>query len=623
MDTQLVNNSTEPDDIASLCVPALVQRCAAAAPNALAVQAGSDRLTYGELNTRSNQLARFLSALGVVPGSVVGVCLDRSVAFPVATLAIMKAGAAYLPIEPKTPLDRLNAMLNGARASAVVTHSSFLESLPGNQPCVVALDRDAKEIALYPCDPSPVAVRPQHLAYVIYTSGSTGIPKAVAIGHNNLLNLIRWHNRSFGVTAKDTASQLASIGFDAAVWEIWPYLVTGASVRSVDDEARTEAELLRDWLVKERISISFVPTPLAERMMKLPWPAKTTLRLLLTGADTLHHYPPAGLPFRVVNNYGPTECTVVATSATVSAQASQDRLPPIGRPIENTYIYILGTDSKQVPVGKIGEMYIGGASVGKGYLNDPELTAERFVRDSFSGSAEARLYRTGDLACWLPDGQIAFHGRMDDQVKIRGHRIELNEIVGALDRHPAVRESVVVAGEDGMGDKRLVAYVVPQGPAPSVSQVRDFLGRELPTYMIPTTFVSVHSIPLGANGKVNRAALPVPSEQNMLRDEAVVRARTPTEQRVSEIVVSLLGIDSIGVSDNFFYLGGNSLFGTQVIARLRQSFDIELPLLRLFDCPTVEALAAEVERLLVAKIEDMSEEEAQRLLTLNAEQPSS
>jgi surfactin family lipopeptide synthetase A len=279
---------------------------------------------------------------------------------------------------------------------------------------------------------------------------------------------------------------------------------------------------------------------------------------------------------------------------------------------------------KQVPTGKIGEMYIGGVSVGRGYLNDRELGTERFVPGPFSATQDTGLYRTGDLACWLPDGQIAFHGRIDDQVKIRGHRIELNEIIGALDRHPAVRESVVVACEDGMGDKRLVAYIVPEDSPPTISEIRDFLGKELPTYMVPSTFVSLDAIPLGATGKVNRSALPAPSDENMLTDEAFVRPRTPTEQRVAEIVASLLGIDSIGVNDNFLYLGGNSLFGTQVIARLRESFDVEVPLLRLFDCPTVEALAAEVERLLVAKLEVMSEEEARKLLALNAEkQPNS
>jgi acyl carrier protein len=234
----------------------------------------------------------------------------------------------------------------------------------------------------------------------------------------------------------------------------------------------------------------------------------------------------------------------------------------------------------------------------------------------------ARMYRTGDLGCRLPDGQIAFHGRLDDQVKIRGYRVELNEIIGILDRHPAVRESVVVASEDGLGDKRLIAYIVPQGSVPRVSEIRDFLGRELPTYMIPSTFVALDAIPLGANGKVNRSELPAPCDQNILRDEVFVRARTVTEQRVAEIVASLLGIDDIGINDNFFYLGGNSLFGTQVIIRLRESFDIELPLLRLFDCPTVEALSGEVERLVMSRVEAMSEAEAQKLLALNAERSS-
>ena len=568
---------------------------------------------------RSNQLAHYLCSLGVTRGSVVGICLERSVDFPVAALATFKVGAAYLPLETKTPTERLRAMLDGARVSAVVTHSTFLGSLAGDTRYLIALDRSAEEIGRCSPEALPLRVTPEQLAYVIYTSGSTGLPKAVAIGHDSLLNLIEWHNRSFSVTAEDRATQLASIGFDATVWELWPYLVAGASVHVVDDETRAEPEMLRDWLVREKITIAFVPTPLAERMMKLSWPAETRLRFLLTGADTLHHYPPASLPFPVVNNYGPTECTVVATSVVVSPQENQGRLPPIGRPIDNTDIYILDNSMKQVPSGKIGEIYIGGVSVARGYLNDPELTAQRFVRHPFV--ADARLYRTGDLGCWLPDGQIAFHGRVDDQVKIRGYRIELNEIIGVLDRHPAVRESAVVACEDGVGEKRLLAYVVPQASSPTISELRDFLGRELPTYMIPTTFVSLDAIPMGANGKVNRSALPAPSDENMLRDEAFVRARTPTEQRVTAIVASLLGLDSIGVKDNFFYLGGNSLFGTQVIARLQETFEVELPLLRLFDCPTVAALAAEVERLLVAKIDAMSEEEAQSLLALKAEHP--
>ncbi len=622
MHKQLLSPGVEPDAITSACVPGLVQNRAALAPNALAVRVGSDRLTYSQLDAHSNQLAHHLHHLGLASGSVAAICLERTLAFPVAALAILKLGAAYLPIEPKTPPDRLNAMLTNARVSAVVGDSNVLGSFAGNAHSLVDLNRDAEQIARCSPEPVPIHLTGEHLAYVIYTSGSTGTPKGVAITHGNLLNLVHWHNRSFGITADDRASQLASIGFDAAVWEFWPHLVAGASVHLVDDETRSDPEMLRNWLNNEEITISFVPTPLAERMIKLPWPAEIRLRFLLTGADTLHHYPPVNLPFPLVNNYGPTECTVVATSAAVFSTANADRLPPIGYPIDNTKVYILDSNMKPVPSGKIGEIYLAGASVARGYLNDPELTAERFPRDPFSSTTGAHLYRTGDLGCRLPDGQIAFHGRLDDQVKIRGYRIELNEIIGVLDRHPAVRETVVVASEDGMGDRRLVAYIVPQGSAPTVSEIRDFLGRELPTYMIPSTFVALDAIPIGANGKVNRPALPVPCDQNVLRDEVFVRARTTIEQRVAEIVVLLLGIDDIGVNDNFFYLGGSSLFGTQVITRLRESFDIELPLLRLFDCPTVEALSAEVERLVEAKVEAMSEAEARKLLALNTEQSS-
>ncbi len=301
-------------------------------PGALAVSCGSDRLTYEELDHRSNQLAHCLRSLGAVSGSVVGLCLERSVDFPIAALAILKAGGAYLPLETKTPSQRVNTMLDAAQVSVVVTQSSVIGSLAADGRTVVALDRSAAEIGRCSSEPLPVRVTPERLAYVIFTSGSTGIPKGAAIGHDSLLNLIAWHNHSFGLTPADRATQLASIGFDAAVWELWPYLVAGASVHLVDDETRTDPEQLRDWLVRKKITISFAPTPLAERMLKLVWPKETALRFLLTGADTLHQYPPATLPFAVVNNYGPTECTVVATSATVFPQKSGDRLPPIGQP---------------------------------------------------------------------------------------------------------------------------------------------------------------------------------------------------------------------------------------------------------------------------------------------------
>ena len=603
-----------------LGVPGLVHERAVLSPDAVALCAGSNRVTYRDLELRSNQLAHYLRSVGVTPGSIVGIFLERSVGFPVAALAIWKTGSAYLPLDINTPGDRLSMMLKGARVSAVVTQASMLASLAADRQLSVVLDNSASEISRCSTGSVPLDVIPEQLSYVIYTSGSTGTPKAVAIGHASLLNLVEWHNRTFGVTPQDVATQLASVGFDAAVWEIWPHLVAGASVHLVDDATRIDPEKLRDWLIREQATISFVPTPLAERMMKLPWPKPTALRFLLTGADTLHSYPPATLPFKVVNNYGPTECTVVATSTIVSPQDSAGSLPPIGRPIDNTEIRILDDNMKEVPTGQLAEICIGGAGLAQGYLNDPKLTTERFIWNQFSAVPGARLYRTGDLGCRLPDGQIAFHGRVDDQVKVRGYRVELNEIVGALSRHPGVRESVVVASEDGQGEKRLIAYLVPQAASLTVSELRDFLARELPNYMIPSTFVSLDAIPIGATGKVNRSALPALSEENMLRDETFVGARTPTEQRIAAIITSLLGLGSMGVNDNFFYFGGNSLFGTQVIERLRETFDVEVPLLSLFDYPTIAGLATEVERLLAAKVSAMSEEEAQRLLALNTEQ---
>jgi len=603
-------------------IQGLVQRHATIGAETLAVSAGSDRLTYRELEVRSNQLANFLRTKGVTAGRAVGLCMERSVAFPVAALAILKCAAAYLPLEPKSPSRRLQMMLETANVSVVLTNSSARETLVGDGRTVVALDDSAADISRSSSEAPNVCVTPDQLAYVIFTSGSTGTPKAVAIRHSSLLNLVHWHNRTFGVTAADRATQLASIGFDAAVWELWPYLAAGASVHLVDEDARTDAERLRTWLVREKITISFAPTPLAERMLNLTWPKETALRYLLTGADILHQYPPAGLPFTLVNNYGPTECTVVATSAAVRPQQSGDQLPPIGCPIDNAQVYILDSQMQRVANGAVGEIYVGGGGIGQGYLNDPALTAERFITNPFSAIAGDKLYRTGDLGRYLADGQIAFHGRSDDQVKINGFRVELNEVANALRRHPEIRNCTICARANEAGEKQLVAYVVRSAALPSVSNLREFLGKELPDYMFPAIFVDMHELPIGSSGKVDRLALPAPTDENMLRDEIFQAPQSATEKRVASIVATLLGLETVGVKDNFFYLGGNSLFGTQLIARLRDAFNVEVPLLGLFDHPTVAELAREVEQLIVAKLDAMSEEEAQRLLALNTEQAS-
>ena len=609
------SNARRNAEASGSCVPALVAAQAAVSPEALAVAGGGRGLTYAELDSRAERLARRLRALGVGPDDAVGLCLKSSPAMAVGALGIMKAGAAYLPLDPAYPRDRLAFLLSDARPPVLVTARCLVDRLPAGDWSVVALDPDGRdERGDLPPAP-PVEPRPENLAYVIYTSGSTGEPKGVEITHGSLLNLVRWHWRAFDVTPSDRATQLASVGFDAAVWELWPYLTAGASVHVPDDLIRQEPEGLRDWLVRERISLTFVPTPMAERVMALPWPADCALRAMLTGADTLHHYPSPRLPFVLVNNYGPTECTVVATSATVLPRSRPGELPAIGWPIDETEIHILDEERRPVPAGVPGELYIGGAGLARGYRNRPDLTVQSFIPHPFGAWAGDRLYRTGDLVRCLPDGQLAFLGRVDEQIKIRGHRIEPAEVVAALDAHPAVRESVVVAPEATPGDKRLVAYVVlAPGARPTEGMLKEFLAGRLPDYMMPATFVALPSLPLSTNGKVDRAALPSPDATTSLRDDEVVAPRTPVEARVADLLAALLGVDRVGVFDNFFMLGGHSLLGTQLIARVDEAFAVELDLRTLFDSPTVAGLSAEIERRVVEKLESMQEEEAERLL---------
>jgi amino acid adenylation domain-containing protein len=443
-----------------------------------------------------------------------------------------------------------------------------------------------------------VEIRPDDLAYVIYTSGSTGQPKGVEIPHGGLANLVSWHQQAFSVTSADRASHLAGLSFDAAVWELWPYLAVGASVHLVDELNRNSAALLQDWLVTHRISISFVPTPLAEELLRVKWPRNTVLRILLTGGDTLHRYPPPSLPFVVVNNYGPTECTVVATCGAVPPNGHDGILPPIGRPIFNSRIHLLDEQLLPVPPGAVGEIYIAGAGLARGYRNRPDLTAKKFISDPFSAKPGSRLYKTGDLARLLPDGQIAFLGRVDEQIKIRGFRIEPNEIVCALNQHPVVHESLVLAREDSSGDKGLVAYLVLESDSGvTPKSLRDYLRCCLPEYMLPNAFVRLEAFPLMSNGKIDRAALPAPDPANTLHDELSEDPPTPIQQRVLEILRALLGSEKIGLKDDFFLLGGHSLLGAQLIARLRETFRVELALRTIFDAPTVVALAEEIERL--------------------------
>lgn len=613
--------SAPPDyDLAPACVPHLAAAQCLATPDALAVSDAEESITYRELDLRATHLALHLRALGVGPDVVVAICLNRSVSFVIAALAIWKAGGAYLPIDLASPQERINFILRDAQVPIVLTQKALAAPFAVGPWKLVDVDWELNFTRAPVPSFRPTEITPENLAYVIYTSGSTGQPKGVEITHQGLFNLVTWHLSSFEVTPADRATQLSSLGFDAAVWELWPYLASGASVHIADEETRLRPKLLRDWFAKENITITFVSTPLAERLMVLDWPAQSSLRMLLTGADTLQQYPRPGLPFRLINNYGPTECTVVATSGCVCANGQSVRPPSIGRPIKNATIRLLDGNLREVPIGSVGEIYIGGISLARGYRNSPELTREKFVADPFSDDPDARLFKTGDMAYFRSDGQLEFLGRLDDQIKIRGHRIEPNEIVAALRRHEAVEACAVVADKLVSGDKRLIAYiVVKSGVQIAASDLRSHLAKHLPDYMLPETFVLLSSLPLNASGKIDRLALPLPNASNTLRDASSIEPRTPIEKRLAEILESLLGVNHIGADDNFFLLGGHSLLGTQLIARVQDAFGIEVSLRVLFDSPTIAELSSHIEQLIIARLEAMSEDEAQRILGTQAD----
>lgn len=573
-------------------------------PRSIAIAAGDHALTYTDLDAQSSRLAQRLQRMGVDRNVPVAVCLPRSPEMVVAALGIMKAGAAYLPLDPDDPPDRLAFVLKDAGVAAVATTSALASKIGLSSK--EALLMDSPGWTAESPDPLDIDLEPEDLAYIIYTSGSTGRPKGVELTHAGLANLISWHQQAFSVTAEDRASHLAGLSFDAAVWELWPYLATGASVHLVDDTTRTSPELLLDWLVRNEITVSFVPTPIAERMLFLDWPRTTSLRFLLTGGDRLRRYPPSSLPFRVINNYGPTECTVVATSGEVlpaDPGRQIDWLPSIGKPIANTRIDLVNREGRPVSAPDSGEICISGRGVARGYRNQPALTAEKFVPDPL-GEEEGRfMYKTGDLGRLLPSGEIEFLGRLDDQIKVRGYRIEPGDVIASLGQHPSVRECLVVTQEDSSGELELAAYIVLNNEHVTSTQLRQFLRTRLPEYMIPSVFVRIDAFPLTTRGKIDRSRLPRPEPANILADEVTnERALSSTEQRIAEIAAHLLGRETISPDDNFFLLGGHSLLGAQLISQLRSAFGVDIPLRTLFRGPTTTQLAREIELLAGARV---------------------
>ena len=461
-------NNTGVDYQKSLCVHQLFEAQVEETPDAFALVFEGEQITYRELNNRSNQLAHYLQKNGVNSEVLVGLCVERSVEMVVGILGILKAGGAYVPFDPNYPSERLSFMLQDSQVAVILTKQQWVKRLEPHNSVVIGLDTDWQKIAQEIEVNLISKVTADNLAYVIYTSGTTGKPKGVEIEHRGLLNLIFWHQQAFSVSSLDRVTQVAGVAFDACGWEIFPYLTVGASIYFPNEEIRKSPELLQNWLVSKAITISFLPTPLAEKVLLLDFPNDTALRLLLTGGDKLNQYPLDSHSFQVANNYGPTENTVVTTSGYVPVKKPEDSpnlltsdlAPAIGRPIANTQIYILDPYLQPVPIGIAGELYISGDGRARGYLNRPDLTAQQFIPNPFNNKPESRLYKTGDLVRYRLDGDIEFLGRIDEQVKIRGYRIELGEIESVLSQHPFVLQAVVMSREDVLGEKRLVAYVV-------------------------------------------------------------------------------------------------------------------------------------------------------------------
>ena len=569
-------------------------------PDALAVSSETTTWTYQELNAKANALAHRLRSSGIGPERIVAVLLERSTDYVTAVLGILKAGGAYLPMDAAYPRASLTFMLEDSGASLVLTQTTLAELLPDNSGVdILCLDTFFDKQSALPTTAPESDLKSDHLAYVIYTSGSTGTPKGVAVTHRTLMNLVQWHNFQFGqspfgkMTSTDRATLLAGVAFDASVWELWPYLAVGASIHIPSLETRASFEALRDWLVAKKITVCFLPTPLAEALLEFEWPAETALRYLLTGGDILHIYPQQGLPFSLVNNYGPTENTVVTTSGIVSSSPNTQKLPTIGTPIANNQVYLLDRNLCLAPIGAPGEICVAGKSLARGYLNRPELTAERFVPNPFVPGD--RLYRTGDNGRYAPDGQIEFLGRTDDQVKLRGYRIELGEIEATLLSHPGVKEVTVIVRTSSTGDKRLAAFVaVRPAETPDTETLRQYLSDRLPAHMIPAEIVLMEELPLTPNGKYDRRALEKIQPVSITSSETYVPPRDELETELSKVWMQLLDLKTIGIHDNFFILGGHSLLATRLVVCIRTACNVDISLRDLFECPTIELLAKRI-----------------------------
>jgi len=634
---QLINyNATEANYSSYKCIHKLFEERVEQNPDAVAVIFEGQQLTYQELNQRANQLAHHLRSLGVIPDAVVGLCVERSLEMAIGILGILKAGAAYLPLDPAYPQERIAYMLENARVPVVLTQANLLPPLLEYGIPAICLDRGWKSIAQRPQDNPATVVLPDHLAYVIYTSGSTGKPKGVAMSHRPLVNLIDWQLQNFAFPATKTL-QFAPISFDVSFQECFSSWCSGGTLVLISDIIRKDAVALLQLLQDEAIERLFLPFIALQHLAEVAEERGTVpnrLREIITAGEQLQISRAIVNWFSqlknctLYNQYGPSESHVVTAFTLTGSPENWSKLPSIGRPIANAKIHILDSQLQPVPIGIPGELYIGGISLANGYINKPDLTAQRFIHNPFSEVLElpekfdrlksSRLYKTGDLGRYLPDGNIEYMGRIDNQVKIRGFRIELGEIETALAQHPNVLEAVVVVREDIPGDKRLVAYVVVSKELEFFTkELRQFLQEKLPEYMMPSAFVFLEALPLTPSGKVNRRILPAPEGTRQELETTFVAPRTPVEEKLAEIWTKILGIDRVGIYDRFFDLGGHSLKVTQLMFKVRDAFQVEVSLRQFFEVPTIAGIADVI--ALASQTDSTSTSAKKEIIDLNAE----
>jgi amino acid adenylation domain-containing protein len=602
------------------CVPRLFEEQAGRTPQAVAVEACGESLTYEQLNERADRLAHHLRSMGVGPEATVALCAERSVEAVVGLLGILKAGGAYLPLDPATPAGRLRLMLADARPRVLLTTERLRGALPDAPPTVM-LDADWPEVTRDDgANPDGLA-RPEHAAYVIYTSGSTGTPKGVVVEHASLTNYLSWVNRALAGGPQEVVPQLSGLGFDASLKQLLAPLLRGGRVWVVPDEVVSRPEkLMREFGSRPEVALNCVPSLWAALLDAFEsggaTPPAAGLKRLLVGGEPLEpallERTQRALPgLEVINLYGPTEATANATAARLVPGGTLN----IGRPVDTARVYVLGEGMELLPPGVTGELYVGGVGVARGYLNRPALTAESFKPDPFAAEPGARLYRTGDVVRLLADGSLEFVGRADRQLKVRGFRVEPGEIEAALAEHPEVKEASVVPQEGERGHPLLAAYVVPrQAHRPSPDELRGFLKERLPAYMLPDVFMLLDALPRTTHGKVDRQALPPIREGRRSQAAEYAAPRNPLEELLAEIWASTLGLERVGIHDDFFQLGGHSLLAMRIVTAVRSTFRLSLSLRRVFEAPTVAQMAQVVEAGLIADIEGLTDDSVQRLM---------